>query len=233
MIKFTFEEKDEFKPQFKDEEYVERHRILDKIECFASTWYYSMYSPNPTHPKYLNILKNDKKTYPPACLSKAKDDLKDQISETLPNIIEYLNRPIVICTVPRAKIENYYAEEQLYFKLCISEYIRSLNNKNIEDGTTYIERTADTKTTHFGHRYMSAMGGDGSTPYFGIAKDTCTFNENKLKDKNILLIDDIYTESVNIDEDFLLTLHKIGVSSLKFYAIAYTHNRQRNKIEEI
>ena len=43
MIKFTFEEKDEFRPKFKDEEYVERHRILDKIECFASTWYYSMY----------------------------------------------------------------------------------------------------------------------------------------------------------------------------------------------
>jgi predicted amidophosphoribosyltransferase len=40
--------------------------------------------------------------------------------------------------------------------------------------------------------------------------------------KDILLIDDIYTKTVNIDEDAIQALLSKGAKSVSFYAIGFT-----------
>jgi len=55
-------------------------------------------------------------------------------------------------------------------------------------------------------------------PYAGITQKTCTLNKN-IKDKDILLIDDIYTADVNIDEDAIQALMDKGAKSVTFYAV--------------
>ena len=52
-------------------------------------------------------------------------------------------------------------------------------------------------------------GGEGNLPYPGITKDTCTISD-KVRGKDILLIDDLYTASVNIDEDAIQALFDNG-----------------------
>ena len=47
------------------------------------------------------------------------------------------------------------------------------------------------------------------------------------KEKNIpekiLLIDDIYTKTVNVDEDCIQALYDAGAARVIFYAVAYTN----------
>ena len=40
-------------------------------------------------------------------------------------------------------------------------------------------------------------------PYVGITKDTCQIDETKIVGKDIILVDDIYTESVFVAEDWV------------------------------
>ena len=46
--------------------------------------------------------------------------------------------------------------------------------------------------------------------------------ENNVIGKDILLIDDIYTKTVNIDEDAIQSLISKGANSVSFYAIGKT-----------
>ena len=89
------------------------------------------------------------------------------------------------------------------------------------DGTNYIIRHTDTRTTHMD---KSGYGGDGDLPYPGITKDTCNIS-SEIKGKDILLIDDLYTKTVNIDEDAIQALLDNGASSVVFYAIGKTLER--------
>jgi predicted amidophosphoribosyltransferase len=59
-------------------------------------------------------------------------------------------------------------------------------------------------------------------PYPGITKKTCTINYPGIYNQNIILIDDIYTNGVNIDEDCIQALLDSGAKNVIFYAIAYT-----------
>ena len=68
---------------------------------------------------------------------------------------------------------------------------------------------------------MEGFVNDGLAPYPGISLDTCTFSNN-VNGRDILLIDDIYTRTVNIDEDMLQTLINLGANSISFYAIGKT-----------
>ena len=71
---------------------------------------------------------------------------------------------------------------------------------------------------------MDGFVNDGSEPYPGISSDTCTFSRN-INSSDILLIDDIYTRTVNIDEDMIQSLFDCGANSVSFYAIGNTvHN---------
>ncbi len=47
---------------------------------------------------------------------------------------------------------------------------------------------------------------------------TCEISPN-VKEKDILLIDDIYTPGVNIDEDAVNALLKMGARTVTFYSV--------------
>ena len=81
----------------------------------------------------------------------------------------------------------------------------------------------------FKHQFPAAMEGfinDGDVPYPGIALDSCVFSD-QIKGRDILLIDDIYTKTVNIDEDMVQALFEQGARLVIFYAIGYTVYRNK------
>jgi phosphoribosylpyrophosphate synthetase len=55
-------------------------------------------------------------------------------------------------------------------------------------------------------------------PYPGITINTCDFSKDVMG-KDIMLVDDLYTNSVNIDEDAIQALFDKGANSVVFYSI--------------
>ncbi len=53
-------------------------------------------------------------------------------------------------------------------------------------------------------------------PYKGITKDTCEINKSLIFGKDIVLVDDIYTEGVFVAEDCIQTLFDFGVKVLHY-----------------
>ena len=126
------------------------------------------------------------------------------------------NKELTICVIPRAKNEQNYRSDQLNFKRTVCEIANEL--ANFEDGISYIIRSVNTRTTHLD---KSGGGGDGDTPYPGITKTTCTISD-EIKGKDILLIDDVYTKDVGIDEDAIQALFDHGAKSVIFYSVGKT-----------
>lgn len=65
---------------------------------------------------------------------------------------------------------------------------------------------------------VKGYNNDGPEPYPGITEETCAISPN-VKAMNILLVDDIYTPGVNIDEDCINALLKMGAKTVTFYAV--------------
>ena len=137
----------------------------------------------------------------------------------LPQILQELQlSTLTVCVVPRAKADDSYRANQLLFKSTIKTVVNELNG--FEDGTEFIVRHTNTKTTHL-RKPIEEYVNDGDEPYPGITDDTCNILSN-VQGKNILLIDDIYTQTVNIDEDAIQLLLDRGANSVVFYAVAKT-----------
>ena len=137
----------------------------------------------------------------------------------LPQILQELQlSTLTVCVVPRAKADDSYRANQLLFKSTIKTVVNKLNG--FEDGTEFIVRHTNTKTTHL-RKPIEEYVNDGDEPYPGITDDTCNILSN-VQGKNILLIDDIYTQTVNIDEDAIQVLLDCGANSVVFYAVAKT-----------
>jgi len=169
----------------------------------------------PGNPDYLNILKNDFNNNSKEELERAQA----QLYKVLKNDLNYFSRKLTICVVPRSKAEKKYSLNQLLFKETVKKVANELNFK---DGTNYIIRHTDTKTTHMTHSVRGKeWAGEGSMPYLGITKDTCILSD-EIIGKEILLIDDIYTFGINIDEDAIDALLDKGAKSVIFYAIGKT-----------
>lgn len=149
-------------------------------------------------------LKNDITPYSDFVLSCALKSIKAILYEDLRLIFESHNQ-LRVCVVPRAKCESIYKSNQLLFRQAVRDVVLELSKSfiYIEDGTHDIVRRIDTKTTH---RSYFGYGGDGVMPYDGITKDTC-YISNSICGKNILLIDDVYTRSVNVDEDCIQAIY--------------------------
>lgn len=162
-------------------------------------------------------LKNDITPYPQSVLNDATAKLSSILSEDLPQILEATNSQMLrVCVIPRAKHEEYYSSNQKLFRYTVQQIIKA--QYGFEDGTHDIIRHTDTKTTHLARR---GNGGNGPTPYRGITNDTCTISNN-VYGKDILLIDDLYTRTVNIDEDAVQALLDNGAKSVVFYSIGKT-----------
>ena len=61
-------------------------------------------------------------------------------------------------------------------------------------------------------------------PYVGITNDTCDISDAVIG-KVVLLIDDLYTKSVNIDEDCIQALLDKGAKEVVFYSVGRTIRR--------
>lgn len=168
----------------------------------------------------ITTLKNQFKDKSKDMLIKAGNSLIQILKTDLPQILVKTGKNnLTVCVVPRSKAESTYSPNQLVFKLAVKIAIDKLNG--FIDGTTYIVRHTNTRTTHLDR---SGYGGDGDLPYPGITKNTCTISAN-VRGKDILLIDDLYTETVNIDEDAIQALLDNGANSVVFYSLGKTAPR--------
>lgn len=163
--------------------------------------------------------KNDVDPFPER-LPNVQQQLSAILRQDLPQIIRQIGKNnLTVCVVPRSKAEDYYRADQLLFRREISNVADEL--PNFQNGTNYIVRHTNTRTTHLD---KNGEGGDGNLPYPGITKNTCTISE-QINGKDILLIDDLYTKSVNIDEDAIQALLDNGAKSVTFYSIGKTVSR--------
>ena len=188
------------------------------IQAFYHTNFYG--AEHPDNPNYLYKFKNDPHhNWTDYHLRIATEQLSRVLSADLPLIQQQVQaNPLTVCVVPRAKADDTYRPNQLLFKATINAIVSKLNG--FEDGTDYIIRHTNTKTTHI-RKPMEGFVNDGSSPYAGITSKTCNISKN-VNGKNILLIDDIYTKTVNIDEDAIQALLSKGASSVAFYAVGNT-----------
>jgi hypothetical protein len=167
-------------------------------------------------------LKNDITPYSINVLQKTTQRLESILETDLSQIPNLIGKSsLTVCVIPRAKV-NYNAN-QLLFKSTLSNVADRLDR--FHNGTNYIVRHTDTKTTHLSRGISS--GGNGNAPYIGITKDTCSISDN-IWGKDILLVDDLYTKTINIDEDAIQALLNKGAKSVVFYAVGKTISRIAN-----
>lgn len=198
---------------------VQNNYLTQNIQAFYHTDFGGTQLPN--NPNFLYKLKNDPHhNWPNSRLQEAQQEFLKVLLLDLPEISRQINKnQLMICVVPRAKAEKTYNANQLLFKATVRNAINQLGN-NFIDGTNFIERHTNTKTTHI-RQPMEGFNNDGSMPYVGITNATCNLSNNIIG-KDILLIDDIYTRTVNIDEDAIQSLLDKGANSVTFYAIGKT-----------
>ena len=116
---------------------------------------------------------------------------------------------------------------QLGFRDAVQECVKILQTNgypSITDGIGCITRHTDTKTTHI-HKFYQALIIAVVRPNVGITNDTCHIDTNAVRGKTVILIDDIYTKTVNVDEDCIQALYDAGAAHVVFYAVAYTYRR--------
>jgi len=194
---------------------INKNIFLSKdIDAFFHTAYTRM--GNPENPDYLNELKNTYGDHNQLKLQSAVKTLHGVLKNDLSCIRQLLNYPdITVCVVPRAKAEEYYSANQKLFRKTVDDVIAELGI--FSNGTGYIRRHTNTYTTHLGENTPN-YNNDGKKPYPGITLETCNIS-SEIKGKNILLIDDIYTPGINIDEDAISALINSGACSVIFYAV--------------
>ena len=198
---------------------VQNNYLTQNIQAFYHTDFGGTQLPN--NPNFLYKLKNDPHhNWPNSRLQEAQQEFLRILLIDLPEVFRQINKnSLLVCVVPRAKAENTYNPNQLLFKATVKIALNRLGT-NFTDGTDFIRRHTNTKTTHI-RQAMEGFINDGSNPYVGITNATCNISDDVIG-KDILLIDDIYTRTVNIDEDAIQSLIDKGANSVTFYAIGKT-----------
>ncbi len=181
----------------------------------------------PDNPNFLNTLKNTFNDISPNLLNQAKQEVRNILLVDIPAIMREHRWETCTCVcIPRAKALDTYTPNQLFFRDAVSEAASRM--AGVIDGSYSIIRHTNTRTTHLPEttdrvaNTGRVYGNDGASPYSGITGDTCNINIDHIRNQNIILIDDIYTNGVNIDEDCIQALLDMGARSVIFYAIAYT-----------
>lgn len=114
-------------------------------------------------------LKNDITPFENSVLQECVQQLSNILSKDFPKILQHTKlKNLTVCVVPRAKAS--YNQNQLLFKSTILKVVSQLSGFN--DGTNFITRHTDTRTTH---RDRSGYGGRGDLPYPGITKKLVQF----------------------------------------------------------
>lgn len=177
-------------------------------------------SSHPNNQNFLYKFKNDPHhSWGDHHLRSAVDDLNSILRYDFPQILRQV-RPalLTVCVVPRAKADTIYRPDQLLFKSTVGANARSISG--FQDGSDFIVRHTNTRTTHL-RKPVQGFVNDGRMPYPGISIDTCHFAQ-QIRGLDILLVDDIYTKTVNIDEDMAQALFDNGARSVVLYAVGNT-----------
>jgi hypothetical protein len=165
-----------------------------------------------------------------------KRDIAKIIGDDLDKILKankgYLEKQPIVVAVPRSKPDNFWQSSELQFRPAISMgleksiyIVKGSDEKWMIDGTQYLTRTAPTQTTHRAH--LEEPENVGPPPYPGITSNTCLLDGN-IADKNIILIDDIYTENKGIDEDCIQFLLDIGAANVILYTLGMTKRHSKD-----
>lgn len=184
------------------------------VEAWYSTPYLKFKEPG--NPDYLNVLKNLRNDVSADQLSQAVATLRQVLQADLPLIQKAIGSQLSVACVPRSKANMH--ESQLLFRRTVSEV--AANTAELFDSKNAITRIDDTRMTHIPIE-KSAPWNHGKAPYPGITRDTCEI-DSQVHDRMLLLVDDIYTPGVNIDEDAIQALYDEGAHTVFFYSVAKT-----------
>jgi hypothetical protein len=189
----------------------------------VEAWYSTPYRgfKEPGNPDYLNVLKNPylntlNEDDPADKLSHAVATLRQVLQSDLPVIQRAIGSQLSVACVPRSKANMH--ESQLLFSRTVSDVVT--NTAELFDSKSAITRIGDTRMTHIPIE-TSAAWNHGKAPYPGITRDTCEIDSH-VHGRILLLIDDIYTPGVNIDEDAIQALYDEGAHTVFFYSVAKT-----------
>ena len=155
--------------------------------------YYVGYG-QPGNPDYLNTLKNIFVSTHPDTLRAASRQAAALMIQDIPQVMdaEGLDTAILMA-VPRSK--SGMCNWQLGFKAAVRTTVKALQGDGLSviDGTDFIFRHTSTKMTHL-RKPVSNFENTGSEPYPGITKDTGDIQNESIKGRTVILIDDIYTK---------------------------------------
>ena len=121
--------------------------LKQPIQAFFHENFYGAKANHPNNPNYLYRLKNDPHhNWTDYQLRVATAQLADALRTDLAQIQQDTNiNPLTICIVPRAKADIIYRPNQLLFRATVKQVINELSG--FEDGTNYITRHTNTRTT--------------------------------------------------------------------------------------
>lgn len=191
--------------------------FLDRdVDLYFHDHYYG-FSSAENAIKYVNYLKNDRRTFD-KLIAASEDRAASVLAADLAELVGVYG-PLTVCGVPRSKREDTYPPEKMGLKRAIRKAIAM--NPNLSDGLDYIVRHTNTLCTH---RSYWGYGGDGEGPRPGLLRDTCNISA-EVAGKNIVLVDDIYTAGVGIDEDGVQALLDAGARSVIMYTFGCTASR--------
>ena len=190
------------------------------VDLYFHAPYYGFSSAENTL-RYVNYLKNDRRGYD-KLIASSEDMAAKVLAADLAELVGMYG-PLTVCGIPRSKRESVYPPEKMGLKRAIRKAITM--NPNLADGMDYIVRHTNTLCTH---RSYWGYGGDGEGPRPGLMRDTCNLSAD-IAGKNIVLVDDIYTAGVGIDEDGVQALLDAGARSVIMYAFGCTASRGYRK----
>lgn len=162
---------------------------------------------------------------------KAAQIIQNDLDIIIRSFEKYNKSRLIVLAMARAKPNNFYDERMLQFRTSISMAVQnsSIKSNNNEvwpiDGVYYINRVIETKTTHLAK--SSIENNNGSLPYPGITKETCILNGD-INNKCIILVDDIYTHNVGVDEDCIQYLYDNGARDVILYTLGLTVTPPKN-----
>lgn len=201
---------------------------------------------NPNNPQFINILKNDTNDRPRNLQHEGKTYSNFQIALSiayklyseiaLPGIMRDKGwTEAVVCHVPRAKCFKHYTRKQLHLFDALRWAIEEVNistSYKIEDGIDYLWRRGNRPTSH-AHTANSpdenwlffldreSMVIDPNLSY----EDSLGIDTEALQGKKVILVDDIYTYRVGIDEMTISEISRragVPLSDIVLYTLAYT-----------